>query len=804
MTDKKIKELKPQDLRNECDPKIFKFKTTDEVKEKQVLIKQDRTLKAIEFGLNIKSDRFNLYVSGVPGTGRNTTILKMVKEVARKEAVPEDICYLYNFENHDEPKAMKLPAGTGCRFRQDMEEFIAELETEIHKAFSGKDYEDRKNEVMESIKRTQNKLTKNLEKHAGTKGFTIHQSLTGLVVLPLKNGKPIRDRDYAKLSENEKRHLEKIQKEIYGKLHDYSSKVKEIQRKIKKAIAQLDKKIALFTIGHLMDDLKKKYKDSLVINRHLDNILKDMLINLDYFKKGEEPGQLNVIQLEDAKSKLLNKYRVNLLVDNCNTKGAPVIVEDNPAYANLIGKIKHYIQFGILSTDFSMIRPGAVHKANGGYLLLQMEDVLKDYFAWEALKRIIKYKKVKIESIAEKYGLASTAALKPEPVDVELKFILVGSPYLYHVFYNYDEDFRKLFKVKADFDTVMEKNRNTLQKYAQFISSKCKQEKLLPFKNDAVAKIIDYSSRLSGHKEKLTARFIKIADIMRETSYWAKADKANIVEKKHVKKALDEKVYRSGMIEQKLQQLIRENTIFVDTDGTETGQINGLSVMELGDYIFGRPSRITAKTFTGKGEVINIEREIDLSGKIHSKGVMILSSYIGHMFGQDKPLSFSGSICFEQSYDEVEGDSASSTELYCLLSSLAGVPLRQDIAVTGSVNQKGEIQPVGGVNQKIEGFYKVCKIKGLTGNQGVMIPSSNVKHLMLEDEVVEAVREGGFHVYPVKTINQGIEILTGIKPGNRRKDGRFPRGTINYMVDEKLAQYADIAMKFTREEKENK
>ncbi|MBN2408067.1 MAG: AAA family ATPase [Elusimicrobia bacterium] len=806
MADIKSRKLRPKDLKNICDPAIFKFSTTDDIDTGEAVISQDRAFKAIDFGLNIKSSGFNMYISGVPGTGRNTTILREVKALAQKESVPEDICCIYNFDKDDEPRIVKLPAGKGLEFRDEMEELVKELEIEINKAFSGKDYEDKKREIVENAKGEKERLSLELEEYAQTKGFAIKQTLTGLVVVPLKDdGKPIKDRDYEKMSKEEKDRLENDQNEIYNKIQDFSRKLRGIQKRINREIEELDKKIVFFIMWVLIDDIKRKYGEYERITTHLDKIIEDILENLSFFKKEEEQAavlaRLHVDEKENKRN-LLNKYKVNLLIDNSKTKGAPVIIEDNPTYNNLIGKLEHRSHFGLLYTDFTMIKPGAVLMANGGYLVIQALDLLKNYYAWEALKKIIEYRKVKIESLQDIYGIISTTTLKPEAVEVDIKVILIGSPYIYHLLQIYDEDFGKLFKIKADFDTTIKRNNQILQKFAQLIAQKTREEKLLPFGRSAVAKIIDFSSRLSDHKQKLTGIIMDIADIMRESNYWARKGKHKVVDGSHVDKALQEKVYRSNMIEEKIKEMIRENTIFLDIKGKDTGQINGLAVIDLGDYMFGKPSKITAKTYMGKGEVINIERETHMSGKIHSKGVMILTSYLGEKFGQDKPLSFAASICFEQLYEGVEGDSASSTELYCLLSSLADIPLRQDIAVTGSVNQKGQVQPVGGINEKIEGFYDVCKVKGFTGKQGVMIPASNVKNLMLKDEVIKAVAKNRFHIYSVETIEQGIEVLSGMKAGKRQKNGKFPEDTFYHSVDKKLKYYADLSYKYGKDEKE--
>jgi len=785
-----IRELKPEELRNECNPEVFPFETTDDLPLKEGIIAQDRAIKAIEFGLNIKSEGFNLYISGVPGTGRNTAIIRAVKKIAEKEPVPEDTCYLYNFQKPDEPKALKLPAGKGCQFQKDVEDLIRDLEIGIQRTFTSEEYEKNKKEIVDRFEKLKEALTSELEEFAKFKGFQIEHTLTGLVVVPVYEGHTLKEEEYEKLPEEKKREIEKEQKVVYEKLYDYLRKIRELQKEIKQEIEGLDKKIVLYAVGHLIEEAKKKYTDYELIQKHLGDIQEDILKNIDELKREEEPTQLTLLEVRPPKEQILNRYRVNLLIDNSNTKGAPVIVEHSPTYYNLVGRIEYKARFGVLTTDFTMIKPGSAHKANGGYLIIQVLDLLRDYFAWDALKRIIKYGVVKIEELAERYGLVSTAGLKPEPLPINLKIILVGNPLFYHLLYIYDEDFGKLFKVKADFDILVKRSEDFLQQYAYFIASKCKEERLLPFKKGAVAEIINLSSRLISHKEKLTTRFIEIVDIMREANYWAKTEGAKFVEAEHINKAIGEKIYRSNMIEKKIQELIEENTIFIDTDGRKVGQVNGISVMELGDYTFGKPSRITASTYLGKGEIINIEREAKMSGRIHSKGILILSGYLGEKFAQDKPLALSASICFEQLYDEVEGDSASSTELYCLLSSIAEVPLRQDVAVTGSVDQKGQIQPIGAVNEKIEGFFAVCKIKGLTGKQGVMIPRANVKNLMLKEEIVQAVKEGKFHIRAVENIDEGIEILTGMEAGS-----------FNRLINEKLGRYAQLAIKYKETEK---
>lgn len=790
-------ELAAQDLRSECDPGIFDFETTDDILIDSEIIGQERAQKAIDFGLNIKSEGFNLYISGAVGTGRNTAVTRALEKIAASEPAPDDICYLYNFQNKDEPKALKLPAGLGCHLKKDLEEMTRDLEQQVIKAFSSEEYEKHKKLIINKFEEKKARLHQEAEEFAKEKGFVIQQAITGLLVVPLYKKKALTDEVYDKFPKSRKEKIEVEQGEVYEKIDEISRKVRQLQREVKNEIRDLNEKIGLYAIGHLIDDLKKKYEKYDLVTRHLGDIRDDILKNIDAFVKETEPQQMPFFLERRSKEELLNKYQVNLLVDNCNAKHAPVIIERNPTYYNLIGYVEHTMQFGVLSTDFTMIKAGSVHKANGGYLVIQAEQILRDYFAWDSLKKIILYKKIKIEEAFARYGFIPTTGLKPEAISVDLKVIVVGSPLLYRLLYIYDEEFKKLFKVKVDFDTSAKKTGESIQKYVQFIAHKAKEEKLLPFGKEAVAKIIDYASRLISHKEKLSTRFLEVADIMREADFWARREGLEGVSGAHVNKAVDEKLYRSNMLEKKIQELIEEGTLLIDASGSQTGQINGISVIDLGDYAFGCPSRITAKTFLGKGDIVNIEREAKMSGKIHSKGVLILSGYLGEKFSQDKPLALSASICFEQLYEEVEGDSASSAELYCLLSSLSGVPLRQDIAVTGSVDQRGRVQAIGGVNQKIEGFFEVCKIKGITGNQGVIIPKANARHLMLRDEVVEAARQGKFHIWAVENIDEGIEILTGIQAGKIQPDGGYPQDSVNYKVNEKLKEYASIVKSFS-------
>jgi len=797
------KRLLPQDLIKECDPNIFGFETTADTQGNLVTIGQDRALRAIDFGLNIKNDNFNMYISGTPGTGRGTTIIDEVNKLAASEPIPQDICYINNFRNPDEPTSLELSAGIGCQFKKDIEKLIENLGSEIQRAFTTEQYEKNKESIKDELESERAETETGLQTFANEREMGIQRTLTDLVVVAHHNGRPMTLEEYDKLPHEKKEEINRKRKEVTEKINEYTSKVSSLQREYKEKIEELNKKVVLAATGELLNEIKNKYQSYEEIIKHIDNIQDDIIENLDVLIREDEAQASPFFSVRGSKEDVYNKYRVNLLIDNCNTKGAPVVFEQNPTYYNLIGYIEYRVRFGALSTDFSKIKAGAVHKANGGYLIVEASQLLRDYYAWDSLKKVMKYKEVKIEDITQRYGFSPTTGLKPQAVPVNVKVIIIGTPMIYQLLHYYDEDFERLFKVKADFDTATKKTDDILRQYASFISQKCNDEKLTPFSKNAVAQIINYSSRLVSHQEKLSTRFADIVDVMKSADYWGRKENAQTIEEQHVKQALKEKIYRSNMIEEKIQEMIRENTIMIGVEGTKTGEINGLSVLSVGDYSFGMPSRITANTYLGDGSILNIEREVKMSGKIHSKGILILSGYIDYKYGQDKPLSLKASICFEQSYEGIDGDSASSTELYCILSSLSDLPLRQDIAVTGSVNQKGEVQAIGGANQKIEGFFEICKIKGLSGNQGVMIPAENIKHLMLKDEVINAVKENKFHIYAVRTIDEGIEILTGKKSGVMQADGSYPEGSVNQLVNAKLTKYAMITKSFGKDIKDS-
>lgn len=798
---KKYKALTPNKLRRVCDPSQFDFKTTDEVSPLVATIGQERALSAIGFGFGIKTAGFNLYVAGPAGTGKHTTVTSQVKKMAEKEPPPSDWCYVYNFDQPDRPAALELPSGLGCKFTADMDDLIEECRAEIPKVFEGEEYEKRKASILTEFQTKRDKLLADLQKEAEKKGFAIELTVLGIATIPMKNGKPLKREDFEKLPDQEQKTIQKSTEELQGQINQMLGKVREMEKQTKEFITKLDQEIALFAVGHLLEGMKTKYKDHEKVKKYLDEVQEDIISNLEIFKAKERRPPIPVPGLEVlAPEPSFERYKVNLLVDNCNMKGAPVVVETNPTYYSLMGRMEYRGQFGAMVTDFTMLKAGAIHRANGGYLVLHALDVLTNFLSWDALKRVLESREIKIQNIGEQFRLFPATTLEADPIPVNIKVILIGSPLIYYLLYQYDEDFRDLFKVRADFGVEMDNTRQQARRIAAFVSARVKENKLRSFHRTGVAKIVEHASRLTEDQRKLTTRLKEISDLISEASYWAQQDGNNSVKAEHVNRAIEQKIYRSNMIEQKIQEMIEDGTILIDTVGGEVGQVNGIAVLALGDYMFGKPSRITARTYMGKGELINIEREVKMSGRIHNKGVMTLGGYLGEKYATDKPLSVSLSLGMEQLYEEVEGDSASSTELYAILSSLSGIPIKQGIAVTGSVNQMGEIQPIGGVNAKIEGFYDVCKAKGLNGEQGVIIPYQNVKNLMLKDEVVDAVKSGKFHVYPVRNIEEGIEILTDREAGKKKADGTYREGTINYLINERLRKMAEQQKAFKKKD----
>jgi lon-related putative ATP-dependent protease len=785
--------LEPEKLYKKCDPGIFEFETTEEIISLEGIIGQERAVRAVEFGLRIKRHGYNTFITGLTGTGKTSYARSVTQEKASGEPVPNDWCYLYNFKNPGEPMVLSLPAGMGSIFVRDVNNLLEELKEEIPKAFDTEEYERQKGNILKEFQETRNALMEKLNRAAQENGFLLKRTSTGFLSVPLVEGKELSEDEFNQLEQSEREKLDKKSTEIQLKAMEIARRIQNEEKAMKDCFRELEQKTGLHAAGHLIDEVKEKYSDFPRVINYLDEFKDDVLANLNDFKEEDEDKQFPSFWLKRyAHDSATSKYSVNLVIDNSETRGAPVIVETNPTYYNLIGRVEHENRFGMVTTDFTMIKGGALHRANGGYLILQAKDVLLNFQSWEVLKRVLKTREIRIETIGEQYALLTMATLKPEPIPLDVKVILIGSPLLYHLMYRYDDDFKKLFKIKADFDGIMGRSIENMSKMANFISSHCQNEGLTHFDRSGVARVVEYSSRLAEHQEKLTTRFNEIVEILYEADAWAELEGGVLVNAGHVEKAIREKVHRSDKYEKKLLEMVEEGQILLDFKGEKVGQVNGLAVIDLGDYIFGRPSRITVSTYLGRRGIVNIERESKMSGHIHDKGVLIISGYLGQKYAQNFPLTLSAGICFEQSYEGVDGDSASSAELYALLSSLSEIPLKQSIAVTGSVNQKGEIQPVGGITRKVEGFFAACKLHGLNGDQGVIIPHQNVVNLMLDAEVVGAVREGKFHIYAVKNVEEGLEILTGIPAGVRGEDGKYPEGTINYLVEKKLKGYHEM------------
>ena len=787
-----------------CDLNIFKFNTTDDLPPFEGTIGQDRALKALDFGISLENAGFNIFILGENGTGKMSTIRSILTKQSLSEPVPSDWCYVYNFKDADAPIAVSLEPGRAATFQKDMDELVKILRVEIPKVFESKEYDKQKNLILEEFQKKQKDLFSALEDEAKAKGFSIRKTVSGLLIVPIKKtGEPLNEEEFDVLDDKTKKKIEELGKTLQEKLDDVVRTLRDGEKLVKDLLGRLEREAALSAVGHLIDELKSKYRDNEKISAYLEGVKEDILEHLEDFKTAEEqPPALPFMKSQKAEP-TFTRYSVNVLVNNKECKGAPCVFESNPTYFNLFGRIEHKIQYGIAITDFSMIKAGSLHRANGGYLVINVLDLLRNLFAYDAMRRSIRNKEIKIEDVWEQYRLVSTTTLKPEAIPLDVKVILVGNPNLYYLLYNLDEEYRELFKVKADFDSRMDRTEENIHKYASFVAAKSKEDKLLPFDRSGIGKVVEYGSRLADHQEKLSSKFSEVTDLINEAHYWALKAKSKVVKDGHVEKAINERVYRNNRIEERIREMIAEGTLIVDTFGEKVGQINGLAVMDLGDYSFGKPSRITAKTWTGKAGVVNIERETKMSGRIHEKAMFIVTSYLGSTYAIKKPISLSASITFEQLYEMVEGDSATCAELYALLSSIANVPIKQNIAITGSMDQNGDVQPIGGVNEKIEGFFELCRLRGLDGSHGVIIPRRNVKHLMVKKDVVDAVKEGKFSIYPIDRVEEGLEILTGMPVGKLKEDGTYPEGTFNFLVVKRLTEISD-ALKEKKDKEEEK
>lgn len=791
---KKKNELSYQDLKFTCDETVFSFEDTSELTPIVTGIGQERGIKALEFGVNVDIKGYNLYLEGPSGVGKTMYAKNYLDKISKKKKTPSDWCYIYNFDNPNEPIAVSFPAGQGKEFKETMDTFIKEIKSDIKSTFNNDEFEKEKKLIKQDFEQKRTSLLEKLNEDAGKHGFQIKSAQNGIYMMPVIDGKTIEEEEFDKLDDEIKKQFEEKSSIVQEQIMTVIAKIKEIERASDKHLEEWQSNIALLTVNSHINYIKNKYKRNKKVNKFLTDIKQDILKNISIFTaydSNSQPQQQVGPRQEPPKPWL--NYRVNLFVDNSNLEGAPVIMDSNYSYHNIFGKLEYENYYGSLKTDYTMLKPGLLQIANGGYIIFQAKDLLANGICYEALKKALRIKQLSIENTPDQRSSMVMISLKPEPIPLDLKVIMVGNDTIYQSLLAMDSDFRKLFKVKVEFAEDAPLNDENMNKLAQFIHGFCEQEELPHLDKTAVAKIVEYASKISGEKEKISTRFTDISQVVGEAATWAKMDKKKIVTANYIDTALKERIERVKKYDAKYMEMIKENTLLIETAGSKVGQINGLTVMTIGDYTFGKPVKITANTYMGKTGIINIEREVELSGSSHSKGILILSGYLGEMFAQDFPLSLTASICFEQLYNGVDGDSASSTELYAILSSLSGVPINQSMAVTGSVNQKGEIQPIGGVNDKIEGFYQVCKMRGLDGSHGVMIPVQNVQNLSLSDEIIEAVKNKKFHIYAISTIEEGIEILTGVPAGKKDSNGHFPAGTVNYLVYEKLKKYAKLS-----------
>jgi lon-related putative ATP-dependent protease len=782
-----------ESLRWVCDPAHLDFVSTEELPAESAVIGQARAVRALEFGLSVGQPGYNIFVSGPPGTGRNTYTRAQVNRIAPSRPRPADWCYVHNFVAADQPVAVPLPTGEGRKFRQSIAEMTAEVREGVRRAFASEAYERTRAEVVKRYEQQVGAIWENLEEQARGRGIALQRTPTGILTIPVDlQGRPISEEVFQSLPEADRTRITARSREIQEIVNEGLRKVRALEREGRDKLRELERETARYMIDTPVARIREQYAQHPKVVAFLEAAEQDMMEHLsDIRGDSEEDGMsarlAGLIPHRDP----FARYQVNLLVDHTETRGAPVIVETNPTYYNLIGKAEYRVEFGAAVTDFTMIKPGALHRANGGYLILQARDILTNPFAYEALKRALRGRQIRVEALGEAVGMVvPTATLRPEPIPLDVKVILIGTPDLYYLLYLLDEEFEKLFKVRADFDVVMDRTPETEREYAKAIAAVCRQNATCHFDPSAVAGVLEYSARLAARQDKLSTRFNEVVEIVFEAAAWARQGRRDLVTREDVRRAVEEKALRSNLIEEKFREMIAKGQLLVDTEGAVVGQINGLSVLQLGDYAFGHPSRITARAYVGGRGVVNIERETQMSGRIHSKGVFVLSSFLASRFAQRHPLSLSATLTFEQLYSDVEGDSASSTELYALLSELAGLAIDQGIATTGSVDQMGEIQPIGGANEKIEGFYSVCKVKGLTGRQGVIIPHQNIRDLMLREEVVEAVRDGRFHVWAVRTVDEGIEILTGTSAGAPNAQGEFPKDSVNGRIADRLNDLA--------------
>jgi lon-related putative ATP-dependent protease len=788
-------ELPATSLRWTCDPKLIGAKSTEEIKPLEVLVGQPRAYQALWFGFNVKEPGFNIFAAGPQATGKTTTTTDFLEEIAKKLPAPQDWCYVHNFDDDYQPKALRCPPGLGKQLKQDMRELIQAARIAISQLFEGDEYATKRDEMSRKMNKGRQDVITRMGQVAESEGFAMQLTALGISLVPVVKGRPLSEEDFLSLPKDTQQQFTEKRETVKEKLQPLLRELRDLELKARDEMAKFDRDVTLYAIERLMSNLLEKYKQHNEITNFLHEIQTHIVEDLDRFRgrRGEKKESDQEAWVEELAFRV---YDVNVIADNSGVQGAPIIVEHNPTYDNVLGRIEKESQLGTLTTDFTLIRGGSLHQANGGFLIIRAEQLLRDLNVYEGLKRALKAAEIVIEDLPQRAGYASVRTLAPQPIPLDVKVVLIGDSSTYQLLFAYDPEFRELFKVKADFDSTMAKAESNLKNYAGFFTTLVVNENLKHLDASALARLLEHSSRLAEDQNKLSTQFGLVADVVREAHFYASQENAKYITAFHVEKAIEAKVYRSNLIQDKIREYIQRNVIFISTDGVAIGQINGLSVLSVGDFSFGAPSRITIAVGLGKEGLIDVQREVHMSGPIHGKGVMIIAGYLASKFAYDKPLTLSARIVFEQNYEGVEGDSASSTELYALLSALSGAPIKQSFAVTGSVNQNGDVQPIGGANEKIEGYYEICKARGLNGQHGVIIPESNVQNLMLKQEVVDAVKAGKFHIYPVKTIEEGVELLTGIPAGKRLPNGGYEENSIYGRVDKRLRDMAETVKRF--------
>ena len=795
-----IRKLTVDEVRRTCSPESLGFESTETLEAAPTIIGQKRALQALDFGLEIGNSGFNIYAAGLPGTGKMTAISGFLERVAKDKETPADWCYVYNFDDPYRPRSLMLAPGKAMEFQKDVKKLIETTQVDIRKAFESEEYSKRRDEISQAFNERREQIFNDLNRVAHEKGFALQVSPMGIVLVPIKEGKPLTEQEVLGLSPEVKQEMAKKQELIQGQVKDAMSQIRSWDREIREQVENMDRQVVQYVLHPQIEELERKYGGFGGILEYLKSVEADIVENRDLFRSPPESTEGNPFAAR-AVAEAFKKYEVNVVVDNTTVSGAPIVIEMNPTFNNLIGRLEKESHFGALASDFTMIRPGSIHRANGGYLVIRIEDILRELMSWEALKRCLRERKIIIEELSERLGFVTIKGIMPEPIPLNIKVVIIGEDIFYHLLYRLDREFPELFKVKADFDSRMELNSDNVRDYAATLCRVCGKEDLRHLDSAAVAKVIEHSCRLAEDQTRLSTRFAEIADIVREANHWAQVDDEKLIGDRHIVKAIDQKVYRSDLIRERVREMIERGILIIETEGEVIGQVNGLSVIDLGDLVFGRPNRISASVSAGREGIIDIEREAKLGGPIHTKGVLILSGLLSERYGGSVPLSLAARLVFEQSYGEVEGDSASSAELYALMSSLSEVPVKQALAVTGSVDQRGRVQAIGGVNQKIEGFFDICRVRGLTGKQGVIVPSSNIQNLMLREDVVEAINDGMFTIYGVDTVDEGIEILTGVPAGERLDDGSFEKGSINARIKQRLGKMAKAMQDLAADEK---